>query len=164
MSQQKNYALEIFQVYLQLINFTKQQKILREFSYSTQILLIKQVSIGLQFVFLKKHVFYFDPLSAFENATNEIQTFLKRYDKHLIFNNIRIQSYDSTKCGIHCLVFCFVMSIKPTLRTYTKYLKTLDYVQPQKSSKRWPKGVKVSCKQCKGKHSPFPSLTLKERR
>ena len=72
----------------------------------------------------KKHVFYFDPLSKFENATNEIETFFKRFDKHLIFNNLRIQSYDSTKCGIHCLVFCFVMSIKPTLRTYTKYLKT----------------------------------------
>lgn len=72
----------------------------------------------------KNHVFYFDPLAAFEHATNEIQTFFKRFDKHLIFNNLRIQSYDSSKCGIHCLVFCFIMSIKPTLRTYTKYLKS----------------------------------------
>ena len=72
----------------------------------------------------KNHIFYFDPLAAFENAANEIQTFLKGYDKHLIFNNLRIQSYDSSKCGIHCLVFCFIMSIKSTLRTYTKYLKS----------------------------------------
>ena len=72
----------------------------------------------------RNHLFYFDPLASFENVTNEIQTFSKRYDKHLIFNDIRIQSYDSNKCGAHCLVFCFIMSIKPTSRTYTKYLKS----------------------------------------
>ena len=72
----------------------------------------------------EKCLLYFDPLAAFENTTTEIQTLVKRIGKSFIYNNLWVQSYDSSNCGFHCLVFCFIMSKRPSLKTYTKYLKS----------------------------------------
>ena len=97
------------------------------FSYSTRIHLINLDSIGLQHVFAIKTfsiLIYFDPLAEIEKSPTEILSFAKRQKKNFTYNNIRVQSYDSSSCGLHCLVFCYVMSKRPVFTIHKRYLKS----------------------------------------
>ena len=69
-------------------------------------------------------IFYFDPLAEIEKSPTEILSFAKRQKKNFTYNNIRVQSYDSSSCGLHCLVFCYVMSKRPVFTIYKRYLKS----------------------------------------
>ena len=91
------------------------------FSYSTRIHLINLDNIGLQHVYAIKT---FSILTLWQKLKTEILSFAKRQKKNFTNNNIRVQSYDSSSCGLHCLVFCYVMSKRPVFTIYKRYLKS----------------------------------------
>ena len=68
-------------------------------------------SVGQHWVALcitKTKIFYFDSLNSKFQYSSHFTDFMKYTKKELIWNTIQIQSNISEKCGIHCLVFCYL--------------------------------------------------------
>jgi hypothetical protein len=74
----------------------------------------------------KASVFYFDSLNTDFYLSAYVIIFLQRLRKNVFFSNIQIQTEKSDNCGIHCLVFCFVMSKMGNLNSFKSFLKTFD--------------------------------------
>ena len=49
-----------------------------------------------------------------------------KLDKNVIMNTIPIQTMDSSNCGKHCLVFCYVMSFEKSVNQYKRWLQTFS--------------------------------------
>ena len=58
----------------------------------------------------KERMIYYDSLSTEFYKSDYFKSLFMRLGKELIINKIQTQSELSVKCGIHCLVFCFIMS------------------------------------------------------
>ena len=74
----------------------------------------------------KASVFYFDSLNTDFYLSAYVIIFLQRLRKNVFFSNIQIQTEKSDNCGIHCLVFCFVMSKMGNLNSFKSFLKTFN--------------------------------------
>ena len=72
----------------------------------------------------KECVLYFDSLNLNFQFSDDISDFLIKLDKNLIMNTIPIQTMDSSNCGKHCLVFCYVMSFEKSVNQYKRWLQT----------------------------------------
>lgn len=72
----------------------------------------------------KTEVIYFDSLNSKFHESKYIKSFLKKSKKNLLRNDIQIQPYDSDKCGIHSLVFCYILSEKSNKTAFTNFLST----------------------------------------
>lgn len=59
----------------------------------------------------KKSIFYFDSLNLQFVFLHNIAKFLVRLKKDLHYNKIRTQTSNSNTCGVHCIIFCYFMSI-----------------------------------------------------
>jgi hypothetical protein len=70
----------------------------------------------------KSLVMYFDSLNSNFHKSDYMHCFLKKINKPLLKNNIKIQTNDSDKCGIHSLVFCYIISKKCNEDTFTNFL------------------------------------------
>ena len=55
-----------------------------------------------------------------------ISDFLIKSNKSVIMNTIPIQTMDSSNCGKHCLVFCYVMSFEKSVNQYKRWLQTFS--------------------------------------
>ena len=74
----------------------------------------------------KECVLYFDSLNLNFQFSDDISDFLIKHDKNLIMNTIPIQTMDSSNCGKHCLVFCYVMSFEKSVNQYKRWLQTFS--------------------------------------
>ena len=74
----------------------------------------------------KECVLYFDSLNLNFQFSDDISDFLIKLDKNLIMNTIPIQTMDSSNCGKHCLVFCYVMSFEKSVNQYKRWLQTFS--------------------------------------
>ena len=74
----------------------------------------------------KECVLYFDSLNLNFQFSDDISDFLIKLDKNLIMNKIPIQTVDSSNCGKHCLVFCYVMSFEKSVNQYKRWLQTFS--------------------------------------
>ena len=74
----------------------------------------------------KECVLYFDSLNLNFQFSDDISDFLIKLDKNLIMNTIPIQTMDSSNCGKHCLVFCYVMSFEKSENQYKRWLQTFS--------------------------------------
>ena len=55
-------------------------------------------------------IFYFDSLNSGFHSNECVAKFLIKMNKKVILNNIQIQPDVSNLCGVHCIVFCHIMS------------------------------------------------------
>ena len=74
----------------------------------------------------KECILYFDSLNLNFQFSDDISDFLIKLDKNLIMNTIPIQTMDSSNCGKHCLVFCYVMSFEKSVNQYKRWLQTFS--------------------------------------
>ena len=72
----------------------------------------------------KASVFYFDSLNTDFYLSAYVINFFQRLRKNVFLSKIQIQTEKSDNCGIHCLVFCFVMSKMGNLNSFKSFLKT----------------------------------------
>ena len=81
-------------------------------------------------------IFYFDSLNSGFHSNDYVAKFLIKMEKNVILNNIQIQPDVSNLCGVHCIVFCHIMSENNTLpmfRSFIKRLSQLDVFQREHS-------------------------------
>jgi hypothetical protein len=71
----------------------------------------------------KNNIFYYDPLLIDFHRSEYIIQFLEKMKRNFVFNEIRIQTQFSEKCGNHCLVFCYIMSKGKGDHLFTRFLK-----------------------------------------
>ena len=69
-------------------------------------------------------IFYYDPLLIDFHRSEYITQFLKKMKRNFVFNEIRIQTQFSEKCGNHCLVFCYIMAKGKGDHLFTRFLKS----------------------------------------
>ena len=74
----------------------------------------------------KECVLYFDSLNLNFQFSDDISDFLVKLDKNMIMNKIPIQTMDSSNCGKHCLVFCYVMSFEKSVNQYERWLQSFS--------------------------------------
>ena len=74
----------------------------------------------------KECIFYFDSLNLNFQLHKNISDFLIKFDKNIVINNIPTQTNESIDCGKHCLTFCYIMFIEPSVRQYKKWLHTFS--------------------------------------
>ena len=70
----------------------------------------------------------FDPLG-YQNldfSCSYLKRFLKQQNKNIFTNNIQIQANTSFNCGIHCLLFCYIMSKGNARSTFKLFLSQFD--------------------------------------
>ena len=71
-------------------------------------------------------IFYFDSLNSGFHSNECVAKFLIKMNKNVILNNIQIQPDVSNLCGLHCIVFCHLMSENNTLPMFQSFMKTLS--------------------------------------
>ena len=74
----------------------------------------------------KECILYFDSLNLNFQFSDDISDFLVKLDKNMIMNKIPIQTMDSSNCGKHCLVFCYIMSFEKSVNQYKRWLQTFS--------------------------------------
>ena len=74
----------------------------------------------------KYSVIYFDSLNTNFFKSNHIKKMLNKFKKPFLKNNIQIQANNSDKCGIHSLVFCYIMSRKNSKKTFMRFLDSFS--------------------------------------
>ena len=74
----------------------------------------------------KECILYFDSLNLNFQLSDDISEFLVKLDKNMIMNKIPIQTMDSSNCGKHCLVFCYVMSFEKSVNQYERWLQSFS--------------------------------------
>ena len=72
----------------------------------------------------KERMIYYDSLSTEFYKSDYFKSLSMRLGKELIINKIQTQSELSDRCGIHCLVFCFIMSRGGTVERFKNFLKS----------------------------------------
>ena len=90
-------------------------------------------------------IFYFDSLNSGFHSNDYVAKFLIKMEKNVILNNIQIQPDVSNLCGVHCIVFCHIMSENNTLpmfRSFIKRLSQLDVFQREQLSLSY---LKIIC-------------------
>jgi hypothetical protein len=83
----------------------------------------------------KASVFYYDSLNTDFHSSEYVIEFFQRLRKNVFLNNIQIQTGRSDNCGVHCLVFCFVMSNMGNLKSFKSFLKTFDSLNIERREK-----------------------------
>ena len=73
-------------------------------------------------------IFYFDSLNSGFHSNDSVAKFLIKMNRNLIFNNIKIQSNTSNLCGVHCLVFCHIMSQNNTMSMFQSFMTRISNV------------------------------------
>ena len=71
-------------------------------------------------------IFYFDSLNSGFHSNECVAKFLIKMNKNVILNNIQIQPDVSNLCGVHCIVFCHIMSKNNTLPVFQSFMKRLS--------------------------------------
>jgi hypothetical protein len=71
-------------------------------------------------------VFYYDSLNTDFYLSEYVVEFFQRLGKNVFLSKIQIQTEQSDNCGVHCLVFCFVMSKMGNLNSFKSFLKPFD--------------------------------------
>ena len=71
-------------------------------------------------------IFYFDSLNSGFHSNECVAKFLIKMNKKVILNNIQIQPDVSNLCGVHCIVFCHIMSKNNTLPVFQSFMKRLS--------------------------------------
>ena len=71
-------------------------------------------------------IFYFDSLNSGFHSNECVAKFLIKMNKKVILNNIQIQPDVSNLCGVHCIVFCHIMSKNNTLPVFQSFIKRLS--------------------------------------
>ena len=71
-------------------------------------------------------IFYFDSLNSGFHSNECVAKFLIKMNKNVILNNIQIQPDVSNLCGLHCIVFCHLMSENNTLPMFQSFMKTIS--------------------------------------
>ena len=71
-------------------------------------------------------IFYFDSLNSGFHSNDYVAKFLIKMEKNVILNNIQIQPDVSNLCGVHCIVFCHIMSKNNTLPVFQSFMKRLS--------------------------------------
>ena len=71
-------------------------------------------------------IFYFDSLNSGFHSNECVAKFLIKMNKNVILNNIQIQPDVSNLCGVHCIVFCHIMSKNNTLPVFQSFIKRLS--------------------------------------
>ena len=71
-------------------------------------------------------IFYFDSLNSGFHSNECVAKFLFKMNKNVILNNIQIQPDVSNLCGVHCIVFCHIMSKNNTLPVFQSFMKRLS--------------------------------------
>ena len=71
-------------------------------------------------------IFYFDSLNSGFYSNECVAKFLIKMNKKVILNNIQIQPDVSNLCGVHCIVFCHIMSKNNTLPVFQSFMKRLS--------------------------------------
>ena len=74
----------------------------------------------------KSKLIYFDSLNGDFHKSQYLQYFLKEMGKDFLRNDIQIQNYGSDKCGIHALVFCYVLSQQKNCAVYVRFLSSFS--------------------------------------
>ena len=74
----------------------------------------------------KTNVFYYDSLNSDFYLSEHLVHFFQQIRKTVFLNDVQIQTDKSDNCGVHCLVFCFVMSKIGNLNMFKSFLKTFD--------------------------------------
>lgn len=69
-------------------------------------------------------IIYFDSLNGRFHESSYMKKFIRRIDKDFLRNDIQIQTYNSDKCGIHSLVFCYVLCKKRDNMVFTRFLSS----------------------------------------
>lgn len=72
----------------------------------------------------KECIFYFDSLTLNFQFHKNISDFLIKFDKNVVLNGIPTQTNESIDCGKHCLIFCYIMFIEPSVNQYKRWLHT----------------------------------------
>ena len=71
-------------------------------------------------------IFYFDSLNSGFHSNECVAKFLIKMNKKVILDNIQIQPDVSNLCGVHCIVFCHIMSKNNTLPVFQSFIKRLS--------------------------------------
>ena len=71
-------------------------------------------------------IFYFDSLNSGFHLNECVAKFLIKMNKNVILNSIQIQPDASNLCGVHCIVFCHIMSKNNTLPVFQSFMKGLS--------------------------------------
>ena len=71
-------------------------------------------------------IFYFDSLNSGFHSNECVAKFLIKMNKKVILINIQIQPDVSNLCGVHCIVFCHIMSKNNTLPVFQSFMKRLS--------------------------------------
>jgi hypothetical protein len=80
-------------------------------------------------------LFYYDSLKG--DLSPSVLHFFNWLGKDLFLNKLQTQHNSSDKCGIHCIVFCFIMEKSANSKIYESFLKTflsLNVAQREKQS------------------------------
>ena len=71
-------------------------------------------------------IFYFDSLNSGFHSNECVAKFLIKMNRNVILNNIQIQPDVSNLCGVHCIVFCHIMSKNNTLPVFQSFMNRLS--------------------------------------
>ena len=83
----------------------------------------------------KSAIIYYDSLNTNFYKSNFIQLFLEKHNKNFLRNNFQIQTFTSERCGIHSIVFCFILGHKSNKRTFQQFLKSFASLKlPERES------------------------------
>ena len=83
----------------------------------------------------KTGVIFYDSLNGDFYKSSFIKNFLKKRKRKLLHNEIQIQTNTSERCGLHSLVFCYVLSRNNNERTFKRFLQTfIPYKLPERES------------------------------
>jgi hypothetical protein len=74
----------------------------------------------------KDTIFFFDSLNSGFHSNECVAKFLIKMNKCVILNNFPIQPDASNLCGVHCIVFCHIMSQNNTLPMFRSFMKRLS--------------------------------------
>ena len=72
----------------------------------------------------KKKIIYFDSLNGEFHKSQYLRNFQKQIGKDFLRNDIQIQPHDSDKCGVHALVFCYVLAKQKDEAVYVRFLSS----------------------------------------
>ena len=72
----------------------------------------------------KSSIIYYDSLNGSFHKSQFIRKFLKKMKKNLLRNDFQIQTNTSERCGLHSLVFCYVLSKNNNERTFKRFLQS----------------------------------------
>ena len=80
-------------------------------------------------------IIYYDSLNTKFHESYFIKRFLKKHNKNFFRNNFQIQTFTSERCGIHSIVFCYILSKKNNEQTFHQFLKSFASLKlPQRES------------------------------